>query len=888
MKKLIEKIKGHSKFITSIENCEREITPILQGFITNFPDYTDHSINHSKTVLGYSELVLSEELDKLNEDEVYILIMAGFLHDIGMCPTSKMKTRILESNEFKESNKSFENYLRDIHHELSYEYITTHWEKLGIINDTYAHAVALVGMGHRVVNLLDFDQYKPEYAVKNGTEFVCLPYLASILRLSDELDITNDRTPELLYSEYLPENKVSKKEWDKHKSNYFVNFSNHTIKVTAKCTDKDIYYALLKHYGKIEEVIKYVQKVVANIPRNERSLKINFIKLEKDIQTSGFIPKSIGFTFDLQNTINTFIGTNIYKNKFVAIRECLQNSIDSCRYKLHLTKSSYQPEIKVILKDQLLIISDNGVGMDEYIVENYFAKLSKSYYSESKVSREFEAISQFGVGVFSYFLLCDYFDVETKQTPKETLKFRVTKNAENYFYFFDSFDRNESGTTITIHLSSEIEYDELVDQIKNYIRFLEFPIKVSFGENMKEINSEKFEIDKFELLEKRVGREYKNVLKNLITVDSEYSDEFCEGVLGLLMGKEDNTFIPIKEYDTLKTYHTSKIEVSQKGVYLGDFSSSIIKNLLGKINLKHKNEIDLGRYQIKNETFLNGIYENFYKLIISKVFKNWKDKEPSIRYKLCRDFIGYYFEYHILYSIEVLELLYSNLYIKLFDGSNIQYVTIGEVCNYKELTICRKETPLDNYTYNDIDFLELYKKVNCPIIIESWSPPASFMLNIFKARKNSIKIACLDNHWFFKISPQNYTEDIDNIQENLRFRGNEVYKFDKPHICAYTSLSIETPFNLDNEIVGFYITEKERIAKNKVLSLLYKEMFEEISRFFGNFHFYPEKNKNITNEINYFNGLLNKINHTQGSNFKLTEKDFPSWMNQKINWSEVK
>jgi molecular chaperone HtpG len=373
----------------------------------------------------------------------------------------------------------------------------------------------------------------------------------------------------------------------------------------------------------------------------------------------------------------------------------------------------------------------------------------------------------------------------------------------------------------------------------------------------------------------------------LITVDSEYSDEFCEGVLGLLMGKEDNTFIPIKEYDTLKTYHTSEIEVSQKGVYLGNFSSRIIKSLLGKINLKHKNEIDLGRYQIKNETFLNRIYENFYKLIISKVFENWKDKEPSIRYKLCRDFIGYYFEYHILYSEEILDLLYSNLYIKLFDGNDIKYVTIGEVCNYKELTICRKETPLDNNRYSDIDFLELYKKVNCPIIIESWAPPASFILNIFKARKNSIKIACLDNHWFFKISPQNYTEDINNIQENSRFRGNEIYKFDKPHICAYTNLSIETPFNLDNEIVRFYITDKERIAKNKVLSLLYKEMFQELSRFFGNFHFYPEKNKNVTKEISYFNGLLTKINQTQGSNFKLTEKDFPSWMNQRINWSEV-
>lgn len=186
---------------------------------------------------------------------MYILIMAGFLHDIGMCPTNKMKKDIKESTSFKDSGESFENYLRDIHHELSYQYITTHWKKLNIVNETYAETIGLVGMGHRVVNLLNFEKYNPEFRVRSGYDYVCLPYLAGILRLADELDITNDRTPELLYNEYFPTNKISKKEWEKHKANCFVNFNRETIKITSKCFEKNLYYSLIKQYNKIEGVI---------------------------------------------------------------------------------------------------------------------------------------------------------------------------------------------------------------------------------------------------------------------------------------------------------------------------------------------------------------------------------------------------------------------------------------------------------------------------------------------------------------------------------------------------------------------------------------------------------------------------------------------------------
>jgi hypothetical protein len=57
MKRLIKKIEGNSVLTAGTQNCETQVTPILQGFITNFPVYTDHAINHSKSVLGYVPVI---------------------------------------------------------------------------------------------------------------------------------------------------------------------------------------------------------------------------------------------------------------------------------------------------------------------------------------------------------------------------------------------------------------------------------------------------------------------------------------------------------------------------------------------------------------------------------------------------------------------------------------------------------------------------------------------------------------------------------------------------------------------------------------------------------------------------------------------------------------
>ena len=146
---------------------------------------------------------------------------------------------------------------------MSKEFIEKEWQRLHIINEDYAKSIGLVAMAHRKVDLMDIDLYEPQFFVqKVGRDYVCLPYLGCIIRIADELDITNMRVPELLFDYFLPHNEESREEWQKHKSNYHVNFKDDFIVLKAKTSDQSVYHALIAQYKKIKDVIEYCQKVI--------------------------------------------------------------------------------------------------------------------------------------------------------------------------------------------------------------------------------------------------------------------------------------------------------------------------------------------------------------------------------------------------------------------------------------------------------------------------------------------------------------------------------------------------------------------------------------------------------------------------------------------------
>ncbi|RXK81302.1 HD domain-containing protein [Filimonas effusa] len=872
MDKLLAKLANSPKLLGSIHECEVQATEVLKHYITNFPEFTDHSIDHSKSVLRYVEFVLGENLNQLNVDEAYILIMAGFLHDIGMSPTNRMKEQILAGEKFKKYGKSFEEYLREFHHEISYEYISTHWENLKIVNPIYAEAIALVGMGHRVVNLFDFANYNPEFPVKSGNEYVCLPYLAGVLRLADELDITNDRTPDLLYGGYFPTNKISQKEWDKHKANYFVNFGQNTIKITSACYNKDLYFALLKQYGKIEDVIKYLQKLILAIPFRDRSLKVDFYRLEKDVKVHGFIPKEIGFTFDIQNTIDTFVGRNIYNSSFVAIRECLQNAIDSCRFKANKETINYQPLIKVVLQDGTLTISDNGLGMDDFIVEHYFAKLAKSYYREERVSNKYEAIGQFGIGVFSYFMLCNYFDVESKQEDKQTIKFRVTKDAGSYFHFYDSANRNSSGTDITFHLTDNLDYEFLIEKVREYIRYVEIPIHLMYKDDLSVVEKKEMNISIPKMLS-HVDRYHSGELAALHAVEFAYSDSEVDGKVAILFQKDgDGVFLPFDNYEVLKTYQSSKVEVSQKGIFVKNFDNRAMDNCIGVLNLLKKNDIKLGRSGFNDHDFLFRILERFYVPILNMVFDNWKLLDAKRKWELSRELMG-----HVFTDSPVrpyIREFYDRLYYRVYRNEQYEYLTISEVLALGEFALVKSNSGFDRPRQNIIVELDpIARNLKLPLVFDRWAPPMKLLYNLCQFERFDITVRSTSRHLFFCVNSNQNVEEYKIIDSNRM----ECFAFDAPYVCGFTNISIERPFNTEHRILKYYFHNLNLIKSNPKINRLYDKLFYEIGQFIFSTHAYPGE-KDPKQEIQYLQNLLQKINDSSGTDFSLKKSDFPIWI----------
>lgn len=128
------------------------------------------------------------------------------------------------------------------------------------------------------------------------------------------------------------------------------------------------------------------------------------------------------------------MGTNLYGDATLAIRELYQNAVDACNYRRQrlshaaaLTDDSgWEPKIFFRTgQDETgpyLECQDNGIGMSHYELRESFAKAGRRLrdlpeYTEemSKWSTTYHPISQFGIGVFSYFMVAHELSMWTHQ-----------------------------------------------------------------------------------------------------------------------------------------------------------------------------------------------------------------------------------------------------------------------------------------------------------------------------------------------------------------------------------------------------------------------------------------------------------------------------------------
>jgi len=614
LKRLKKNTRLYASFLEIIEVAKY----LLTKYSVNFPKYSDHSIFHSFTTIEYIELLLDRKnINTLNEDELYILLSSSLLHDIGMCIEINEIKELIGKKEFKKLVELYKkdgdaDFIREIHHEISYYFILKNFETLKIIDEDYAEVIALIAKAHRKEKIDNFDVYEIKKTVSSGKDFVCMPYLACLVRLADDLDITNRRTPEIIYKYYYPDEERGKLEFEKHRSTRKVSRVDIYIKIKAKTDSQETYNALKQMIQKIEKTLNYCQKVIHKIGSfNNKEYKLTPSIVEDEIKTEGFIPKDINFSYNNEFIFRSFFSESLYPKSKYVIREIMQNAIDACRLRKTIDGDTYEPKIKVESDGKYIKFIDNGIGIDEFEIKHYFSKIGESFFNNNRIVPEFESMGKFGIGVLSYFLICDWFEVETKKASKEPLNFRIDKISNINFLFYEETSDIKQGTTIKIPIN--FLYPEIFNVlslhkiIEDFFVNLEIPVWLKATSAVGNYDAflkfhPNFQNQDFDKIMQKVPFPIDKTPKEINIEEISFDSKNVEGQLYTFYsgGKRDN-------FKDLTKYNDGiSIRLFSKGLRIQKITSKNLYTLGGFLNFKKKSNLNLNKSQILPFSKVNG------------------------------------------------------------------------------------------------------------------------------------------------------------------------------------------------------------------------------------------------------------------------------------------
>lgn len=200
------------------------------------------------------------------------------------------------------------------------------------------------------------------------------------------------------------------------------------------------------------------------------------------------------FKTEVQQLLDLMVHS-LYSNKDIFLRELIANAadaIDKARFEA-LTNSDvstdWEIRIEADKKRNVLIISDNGIGMSKDDVVKNIGTIAKSgtkaflaALEKNKEENSPELIGQFGVGFYSAFMVAEKVELETKKAggDEPATRWESTGKAN---YSIEEASRKEQGTTITVYLKEDeksyLEEWKIKEIIKKYSDYIEHPIKMS-------------------------------------------------------------------------------------------------------------------------------------------------------------------------------------------------------------------------------------------------------------------------------------------------------------------------------------------------------------------------------------------------------------------------
>ena len=193
---------------------------------------------------------------------------------------------------------------------------------------------------------------------------------------------------------------------------------------------------------------------------------------------------------------------SLYSNKEIFIRELVSNAsdaIDKLRFKSVENKSlakltkDLQINVKVSKDENIISISDNGIGMlEDEVIDNIgtIARSGTASFLENITGdkkKDSNLIGQFGVGFYSVFMVADKVQVITKSALDLDNDGTMWESNGEEKYKIKSVPKESNGTEIVIFLNDEnkefCEPGRVRFLLEKYSQYINFPLNIIDEEN---------------------------------------------------------------------------------------------------------------------------------------------------------------------------------------------------------------------------------------------------------------------------------------------------------------------------------------------------------------------------------------------------------------------
>lgn len=551
-------LEGHLKKICDNTDNElynnwivikRELTNKLNTVTSYFQHFSMHDASHCEQICSNIERFLGvERIEKLSVTDTWMLLMAFYSHDLGMALKYEDIELTFQDEKFKDELKKLKNgdnielsgianKILNMQEKKDYEVN----EELNIL-DMYRNVQIIIEehyrKGHalrsgdyiekflkekfsdinlRMIDLLkkvcishqeDIRNIDMLYYEENGLfhqDYVHPRFIAGMLCLGDLLDMDTNRFNKYLLESASTLSEQSKLHLEKHRALKHFLITPRGIEIEIDSPSMKVHRVVSEWIQWLEETINYLALRWSSVAPINFGAPPQITNKKLLIKGNDLFNKyaDLKFVINQSTAMELFHGANIYNEKFVCIREIVQNAIDSSLIQLWLdlnrkeeleddshyknildcwrkfgtgeidysifVKSlyifrNYPITIKIYIGDKeevCIEVIDNGTGISNKELNklvNIGTKKDERTYSDiiESMPSWLKPSGQFGIGLQSVFLVTNKFEMITKFNDEPSKKIIIENGKNNKGYItVEAFDKYERGTKIKFSIDSE-------------------------------------------------------------------------------------------------------------------------------------------------------------------------------------------------------------------------------------------------------------------------------------------------------------------------------------------------------------------------------------------------------------------------------------------------